>query len=365
MRRTILYYPSIVIPDGIWLKKSLLYWDEVSSIVPRNLDYEDRHSEYWLKYLEDEGEYRPTYPDQLMAHEIYHEFEEEMIGKYRSYQRMKKSINRGLESRSRFMNDSTQDYYKIHRDKMTYMLFRMLKEDQNKSDISENDWLLVERNVADMYMSTLAKYLALADVNNTVIGTDQIRSINKVYPVNSKSKKPTTWNNKPVFNLSINILPVPHLDTSYKKIIQFKRKYRDDLLSFRRIINDYEQQISTAESQYQIKESTIMFKEKIEKGTRETMKMLKGSGINCFLSSLRSIINIKSPAMLSTIAGVTGQKLEIFPPTLVGTFIVGAGTLDLALNYMSIKNSTYEKLTDKGFLYLYHARRQGIIQDFT
>ncbi len=34
MAQTILYYPKINIHDGSWLRNAILYWDEVSSIVP-------------------------------------------------------------------------------------------------------------------------------------------------------------------------------------------------------------------------------------------------------------------------------------------------------------------------------------------
>ncbi|MDF2682883.1 MAG: hypothetical protein K0R47_4073, partial [Brevibacillus sp.] len=120
MRRTILYYPNIVIPDGAWLRKSLLYWDEVSSIVPIGWEYENRHNDYWLQYLEAEGEYRPIHPHNLMNHDIFHEFESEIISKYRTYQRWNKwSIKQGRSLRIRSTNDNKSEYFAIHRDKMT------------------------------------------------------------------------------------------------------------------------------------------------------------------------------------------------------------------------------------------------------
>ena len=37
-KHSLLYYPTIQIPSGQWLKKAVLYWDEVSSIVPQDYD---------------------------------------------------------------------------------------------------------------------------------------------------------------------------------------------------------------------------------------------------------------------------------------------------------------------------------------
>lgn len=35
MKATVLYYPTISIPDNFWLRQALLYFDEVASIVLR------------------------------------------------------------------------------------------------------------------------------------------------------------------------------------------------------------------------------------------------------------------------------------------------------------------------------------------
>jgi len=36
--RSVLYYPTITIPPGSWLRNAVLYWDSVGSIVPRSFD---------------------------------------------------------------------------------------------------------------------------------------------------------------------------------------------------------------------------------------------------------------------------------------------------------------------------------------
>jgi hypothetical protein len=34
IKRAILYYPTITLPPGGWLRQAILYWDQVGSIVP-------------------------------------------------------------------------------------------------------------------------------------------------------------------------------------------------------------------------------------------------------------------------------------------------------------------------------------------
>ena len=56
MAQTILYYPTINIPNENWLKNALLYWDNISSIVP----YEDYYNlSPHLLYLQSCEIYKP------------------------------------------------------------------------------------------------------------------------------------------------------------------------------------------------------------------------------------------------------------------------------------------------------------------
>jgi hypothetical protein len=67
MKRSILYYPTINIPTNSWLRNSLLYWDEISSIVPQ--DYDDNNLiklSSDIEYLIKKGLFRPIRPDQLL-----------------------------------------------------------------------------------------------------------------------------------------------------------------------------------------------------------------------------------------------------------------------------------------------------------
>jgi len=359
MRRTIMYYPNIQIPDGGWLRKSLLYWDEVSSIVPRGIEHELYANSYTIAELREEGEYRAIYPDQLMNSNYFGDFEAECIYKIKWYSQRKRASSRTFHSR--IHNDKLFSHYDIHNDKLSHKIMGIL-EQSGMVSLSEN-WVSLDNQLADIYMSTLAKYSALSDVNHTVIGTDRISSINKIYPIKYASKQAFGYK-IPIINLSLNILPTPSPEVPYKKIIEFKKKYREELLSFRNQINRFEEEISNSNSEDEIKERTIQFKEGIEQGTRETIRMLNGSRINFFFSSLKSIINLKSPTMIATYAAIAGNNLVELHPAVTLAGIGMAGTVDLSVNYMSINRATREKLADKGFLYLYYANRKGIVNDF-
>jgi hypothetical protein len=123
--------------------------------------------------------------------------------------------------------------------------------------------------------------------------------------------------------------------------------------------------ISNSESNEVVKEKVLLFKEKIEKETRETIRMLRGARIDFFLSSLKTIINLKSPTLLATYAAIAGDQFINLPTSVTMAGIGIAGTVDLSFNYMALNKATREKLLDKGFLYLYYARSAKIINDFS
>lgn len=359
-----MYYPNIEIPDGNWLRNALLYWDEISSIVPRRMESELYSSSRTIAELKDEGVYRPFYPDELMNSPYFGDFEKEVINRIKAYFRTvnKKRIENSIGTIGATIHkEKIINYYGIHEDKISYRIMEYL---ENKGFVSSNDsWIIVDKHLANIYMPILAKYSALTNVDYTAIGTDQIGQIDKIYPIKYSSRQPRPYKT-PVINLSLNILPSPSAEVSCNKILHFKRKYREELLAFRKIINDFETQISNSSSAYEFREKIVEFKETVELGTRETVRMLKGFGIKCFLSSLKSVINIKSPTLLTTYAGIAGYKLSDIHPAVTLSAIGIAGIIDVSLNYLAINKSTIEKLSDKGFLYLYYAKRKGIINEF-
>lgn len=60
MERILLYYPSINIPDGDWLRSSLLYTDKVASIYPFN-SINDKRLNFDTRTLYDKGLYKPFF----------------------------------------------------------------------------------------------------------------------------------------------------------------------------------------------------------------------------------------------------------------------------------------------------------------
>ncbi|MBY0097313.1 DUF6236 family protein [Mesobacillus maritimus] len=353
MKRTILYFPRIEIPDGEWLRNSLLYWDDISSIVPETPEYSNNSLSPELDYLLSVGEYRPLNPGKLLQTEkLKEEFETELTSKLRDY------LSNIKIEKNNWINHSSS--YHIYRDKLTYKMIQLLKNEGVLSEGNSEEWVSVEEQVGYLYMSLLAKYLAKIDKNHTVIGTDQAGYYNFTYPTISSS---STENHKgtPILSNQLNnILPTPVGDVPFEEIVDFKKRHRDELLQFRTIISEFENEIGLSESFHEVKEKVVTYKEKIEFGTNEVAKALRGSQIKFIFSSLYSLVNTQTPNLLTDLLTPLDTKLPIDTTTigagLTGSIVIGGA-------YLKNRENLMDRLSNNAFVYLYHANKQGIVSN--
>ena len=352
MNRTILYYPTIDIPNTEWLKHALLYWDEVSSIIPKSHDNKllvklspDIH------YLMDENQFRPIQPEDLVFKQdnwqVFEQFQKEFkkVVSDPTFNKFRKKGRFRLTSR-------------IHSNKSSDSLYDFVAELGLAKHDDDYEWIKFERKTALLYMSLLAKYLADIDANHTTIGTDYAA----YEGFNFKKVGPN--NGFPVVSFDLNnILPTPRENVPLKKIIDFKRKRADNLRHFKQHISDFQSKISKAESNAELKEHTINFRDNIINGVNDLTAVLKDSRVDSTFKTFRSLINLKSPTMIAAAGAVLNNELEFLqiPVDLAGIGLGVMAGMELTGKYIEARNKTRAKLRESSFSYLYHAGRKGII----
>lgn len=354
--RTILYYPTIDVPNGSWLRHALLYWDEVSSIVPE--DYEgnllnDLSPE--VQFLISEGEFSPIRPEDLMSHwENLQKFESEFLGivgnpLYNAF------VQQNIYGASK-KNTEERHWSRIHRNKTSDSLFRALAQKGLAKRHDDSDWYKFETNTALLYMSILAKHLAGVQKKSTVISTDYA-----VYEA-LNFRQGTREQGAPVVNFNLNkLLPVPIDNVPFEKILDFKRQRKDNLIRFRKIILDYQNKISNAESDKHITESITDFKEELTLGLKDLTKAMRSSKMNSRLKNLRSLLNLSKYPILAIGGDYIEQEFKL-PPMSISLSSVGlTAAVELGLNYIErgLENSNNR---DSAFSYVYEANKSGIIK---
>ncbi len=367
MNRTILYYPTIDIPRNNWLRHSLLYWDEVSSIVPKSWDENFLiNLSPEIHYLLDEGQFRPIKPEDLISKgdnwqefdAFQQEFMEIVSSKY-----FKFIINRGKPSKSHRIHENKIGFTsRIHLNKTSDSIYQYLKEQGLANRDGDNEWINFEHNTALLYMSLLAKYLADIDSNHTTIGTDFVNYEKFNF------KRVSEKNGFPVvsFNLD-NVLPTPRENVSFEKIISFKKKREQNLRHFKKTMSDFQNKISHSTSNEEMKETAINFQETLLNGVDDLTATLKDHKIDFRIKSLKSLINLKTPTSIASatvaIGSVVNSNLNLIkiPLDLTAIGLATIGAIELTTNYIDNRNKERAKLRESPFSYVYYAQRNRII----
>lgn len=365
MNRTILYYPTIDIPRSSWLKHALLYWDEVSSIVPSSYDEQFLYDlSPDIQYLIGEEQFRPIQPETLISGENnwekFQEFQDEFreVVQNPNFERFRNRNLYRTNNHRIHQNKVEQKKGRIHRNKTSEGLFHFL-EDLGLATREENDeWLKFEHNTALLYMSLLAKYLADIDSEQTTIGTDFIA----YEKFNFKSTRRNDGFPVVSFDLN-NILPTPNDNVSLEQIINFKRQRADNLRHFKRTISDFQTQISNSNSNAELKESAINFQEDLINGVQDLTAVLRDSNIENTLKTFKSLIDIKSPTLWTAAGTVINSHLDFvhLPINLTAIGIPAMAALELSTKFIEGRNKRMAETRQSPFSYLYYARKSGII----
>lgn len=305
MPRTILYFPTIKIKDGIWLRNALMYWDNIASIVPEN-NYEEENS-IEVEYLKSEGIYKPIYPRSLLENEsICNDFCNEIKRRMNYHVRMQNGHDRTYVHSDKLLSG-------IHMEKMPFRIVEFLEEVGVLERNSDGPWLTGDTYALNLYMSVLAKYLAM--VNNDVsIGTDDIKSFDIPIGINnwnslSNERNRNFLNNASrqlyLQNVMKNVLPIPNMDVPFDDIIRFRRRRSDELKTFRERIDNFEQSMKCCYDKTDLNDITSRFQEEIVEDLGIVTRLLDENKISFSFKSMKSIaaIGIKSIPEIAALYG--------------------------------------------------------------
>lgn len=256
--KKLLYYPTILIPSH-WLKKAVLFSDEISSIYPyefttRNRVYENQ-CKAEIEYLLSEGIYSYSRPEDLST-EIYQRILRNLESAYDEFKLD--------EHRKNFLSDDIK--YEIYTSKLDQNIIRYLLDNKvaKKSHIGNS--ILVEKDVALKYMSLLASYSANS-MGNFSISTDTMINKGRLYEDNELLAQ------EDFLEIIVKKIPQPSENNSIEDIIRFKESHREDLLNYRVFLHGWihrlKQDATTA--------SLSAFDDEIEKYNLEIKRMAKHS----------------------------------------------------------------------------------------
>lgn len=349
MAQTILYYPNINIEDGRWLRNALLYWDNISSIVPYD-NYLDLSNE--LLFLQNSGIYQPIYPQDLFNSEYADEFCNSFIRRLSLYE--KNQNKNHIENANTIARIHKNKIYAhvlrnlIHYKKLPPYLLDYFADKKYINNCHADGWIEIDAKIAQIYMRTLAEYSIKCSNKDIVLGTDKVTNSRELYH-SARQRLDTQCCHLNI----INCLPQPSTDTSFEEILDFKNRRSDELTAFREKIRELEQNIYHSESIEEIKHYENRFIESWRNCSNDYRKALKDAKIHFVLGSLNTLIAI--PFIGSFITEHIGQDFS-------NTLQTGACLLQIGVSYIDYKSKISLQKSDGGFSYVINAHKSGLIQ---
>jgi Family of unknown function (DUF6236) len=352
MSRTILYYPNIEVPtSGLWIRRALLYWDDVAAIVPPSYDHEinERAVERFRPEVQELYErkiFRPLNPGSLfMDHRAASAFTTD-------WETVSADLTRKFTPLKR--PDCNVPIYK---DKASPNIFYDLKARGLAKETRNPALYLFESSTAVIYMALLAKHMAAAQPNPTIPGTDVERLSDLAFGKN------TSGNMQPVLSARLaDMIPVPSPSVSLKAVLDFRQRYQAELLAFRAAMDDFEKTLAEATDNSEVVRETERFKERVESETIQLRKALRSTKISTVLGSLQAFIKPNSPTLIGSAAVLAGKatSLAAVPILWVIAGAATAGLIEVGMHWFGKVQERREALKDTPFAYLFLARRKLI-----
>lgn len=344
MGKILLYYPYTNIPDGKWLRNSLLYTDKVASILP--YDMGNKRIPEITKLLFDEGLYQPIYAsEELDPHSPkFENFENNFLETLESkeFSNIKKEVQTFNTSEYNSIGE-----YVIYTTKLTHKIEQSLRDKLLLKDTENSNEVALEKNTASIYMSMLADYIARKHKGELVPSTDKKEFQELAFQLGDEKAQ--------TYSIILDkCLPTPSENAKIEDIVKFKKKREKELFKFKTLLSEHEEKIYLANDDYVRNLRMLDFQNEVQKEINEIKKLLGDSKLEFVLNGLSSLLDFKQAGIIETvpflgiaanlpIAGVVGGALM-----LIGTLV-----------------SSFKKLKREGeskaLSYIYYAQKDGIL----
>jgi hypothetical protein len=349
MERVLLYYPAINIPNGTWLKNSLLYTDKVASIFPfESLD--DPRLTDDTKLLHDEGLYKPIYVFDHLNHrdKELKMFEQNYLATISSNEF--KQIQNKVQSYGGQHDLGLHDY-QLYVTKLTYNVLEYLRkhdlvQDENYFEVK------LDKTSAIVYMSMLADYLARINKDLVIPSTDEQEFERLAYQLSD--------NKVPTFRLQFDdCLPTPSPDATIRDIVKFKKKRKQELLHFREILDKVEYEVNSAQSDQERKLKLVQFGEHVQKELIEIKRLMGDSKLQYLLNGFSSLLDFKQKELIGTISSLGAVSAGVVEKLPFAGF--GLGAILLTATLVSSYKKIDRQVASNSLSYIYYAQKTGIL----
>lgn len=231
----LLYFPYIAIPNGEWLTRTLLYWDEIASIVPYEYIERPGMHEKYMRHLVEENLVKQVIPEEYVFN--FRGFE----GNFLEYLKNDPlSMNLAVVGKmGELGNGKILRTTPIHMGKLADLGYELVELGLAKRMETNRSWFEVEAHTAKNFMTYLA--FLISNATEYVPATDNYDGFRCLLPVtnyNNNNIKERVRNELRAVILE-KILPVPKGRIDGSDIQRFKEKNYESLRKYRNHVEDF------------------------------------------------------------------------------------------------------------------------------
>lgn len=283
-----LYYPWIDIRDLDWLKSAALYWDRISTIVPRSIaaPYESIEA----KALQEEGVLSPlrVEADMPEVRQASQDFETHAHRPEAMAVLLPPGVVMAEED---WEVRESREHTFLHPDKMDAELRSRLL--QTRQAERAGRWLKVNRDAANCYMTILAG--TLAQNRGLALLADEQRFEPLANLVRRGEARAAgvpgarRMGEAALAHLSLQVVNITP-DMPVEKILKFRRDHRDELARFRQAIGTLASQLDDEFPSLQAFQQQVhdVYVNELEPASDDLKSSLRAAGIKSFVSSLKT-----------------------------------------------------------------------------
>ncbi|KAA6329283.1 hypothetical protein EZS27_021894 [termite gut metagenome] len=294
-----LFYPTIDIKNENWLKTAILFWDEISTIVPVSID--DPYQEHATQYLRDEGILKPirVNPEQDYIEELTTETLN-YLNSTEGFQLLTQGKNKSMTIHRDKLPRDVSRIFDIYPEKLPAEIRYMLRH-----TMTENGSFRVDGSFAYFYMTLLANKICehyfiapLTDNSLTSNFSDLVRLDNQIaiighdrhdYDRSRHRERYIDLAQGLLINMAIESISISE-PTTLDNVVKFKRKHQDELGLFRMNIENLTKDIPKDATLVQIRQKVEdVYVNQFKPGYNALQKSLKGAGIKWATDNLMKV----------------------------------------------------------------------------
>lgn len=294
----VLYFPYISLPKSNWMIRTLLYWDEIGSIVPISYSREPKKLEPFMRELVAANLVKQIFPSDYI-HNIS-DYDDAFLDMIDS-----STYRQIISSR----HNEKYNYIKIHIGKLGKIGSELVKRRLAKR--IDYEWYYVDTNIGHMFMTYLATLIGGVSGYNPI--TD-----NRVVMDNFIN---TDLNQMEYSRTKIlsNILPGPTEINSVDELYNFKGKYQNELIRFRNKIETIILNNELYPNDQREKRLDIAISE-LNLEIEDLSEKMKKFNWNIDLGTFCAITSAIIPMAKTLVTGDRSESLLAIPGVIASTF---------------------------------------------